>query len=146
MMTNYNQYVSSGNMTGSSATAYLSLVPFMTGSGNVAVLASLADNTGTVLAAKQGPGSSDQASCLSCHRAHASGWRDALRWNPQGEFITYVTSTGVATWPGTDTTPTNPSYADGMLSTQVQAAYYDRPVTVFGANQRSLCNKCHGQD
>jgi hypothetical protein len=146
MMTNYNQYVSSGNMTGNSATAYLSLVPFMTGSNNVTVLAPLADNTGTVPAAKQGPASSDQASCLSCHRAHASGWRDALRWNPQGEFITYVTSTGVATWPGTDTTPSHPNYADGMLSTQAQAAYYDRPVTVFGANQRSLCNKCHGQD
>ena len=55
-------------------------------------------------------------------------------------------STGVATWPGTDTTPSHPNYADGMLSTQAQAAYYDRPVTVFGANQRSLCNKCHGQD
>ncbi len=146
MMTNYNQYVSSGNMTGSSATAYLSLVPFMTGSSSVTVLAPLADNTGTVVAAKGGPGSSDQASCLSCHRAHASGWRDALRWNPQGEFITYVTSTGVATWPGTDTTPGNSKYADGMLSAQVQAAYYDRPVTVFGANQRSLCNKCHGHD
>ena len=33
-----------------------------------------------------------------------------------------------------------------MGSAQVQAAYYDRPVTVFGANQRSLCNKCHAQD
>ncbi len=145
-MTNYSQYVSSGNMTGSSTTAYLSLVPFMTGSNDVTVLATLADNTGTVAAAKQGPGMSDQASCLSCHSAHASGWRDALRWNSQGEFITYVTSSGAATWPGTDTTPSNPNYADGMASAQVQAAYYDRPVTVFGANQRSLCNKCHAQD
>jgi hypothetical protein len=149
--TNYNQYVSSGNMTGSSLTAYLSLVPFMTaGVGGttalVTTLAPLADNTGTLTAAKAGPGSSDQASCLSCHRAHASGWRDALRWNPEGEFISYVTSTGTATWPGTDTTPSNLSYADGMASAQVQAAYYDRPVTVFGAFQRSLCNKCHAQD
>ncbi len=144
--TNYNKYVSSGNMTGSIATAYLSLVPFMTGSNSVATLAGLADNTGTYVAAKGGAGSSDQASCLSCHRAHASGWRDALRWNPEGEFITYVTSAGVATWPGTDTTPSNLSFADGMLSTQVQAAYYDRPVTTFGAFQRALCNKCHAQD
>lgn len=146
MMTNYNQYVSSGNMTGSSATAYLSLTPFMTGSNDVKVLALLADNTGTVAAAKQGPGAPDQASCLSCHRAHASGWRDGLRWNNQGEFITYVTSTGTATWPGTDTTPNSPVYADGMLASQVQSAYYDRPVTIFGANQRVLCNKCHSQD
>jgi hypothetical protein len=145
-MNNYNQYVSSGNMTGSAATAYLSLVPFMTGTNDVALLAQRADNTGTVAAAKQGPASLDQASCLSCHRAHASGWRDALRWNPQGEFITYVTSSGAPTWPGTDTAASNPTYADGMLSAQVQAAYYDRPVTIFGANQRALCNKCHGQD
>jgi len=144
--TNYNQYISSGNMTGSSAAAYISLVPFMTGSNDVKVLAFLADNSGTVSAAKQGPGSSAQVSCLSCHRAHASGFRNALRWNMQGEFITHATSAGVATWPGTDTTPANPSYADGMLAAQVQAAYYDRPVTVFHAFQRSLCNKCHAQD
>jgi len=147
---NYNQYVSSGNMTGSSASAYLSLTPFMTaGVGGttalVTTLAPLASNTPTSTSTA-GPGSSDQASCLSCHRAHASGWRDALRWNPEGEFITYVTSAGVATWPGSDTTASNLSYADGMASTQVQAAYYDRPVTVFGAFQRSLCNKCHAQD
>ena len=142
---NYNKYVSSGNMTGTSATAYLSLAPFMTGSNTFATLARLANNTATS-ASTAGPGSSDQASCLSCHRAHASGWRDALRWNPEGEFITYVTSGGVATWPGTDTTSGSPGYADGMLAAQVQAAYYDRPVTVFGAFQRSLCNKCHAQD
>ncbi len=142
---NYNKYVSSGNMTGTSATAYLSLAPFMTGSNTFATLAPLASNTPTS-ASTAGPGSSDQASCLSCHRAHASGWRDALRWNPEGEFITYVTSGGVATWPGTDTTSGSPGYADGMLAAQVQAAYYDRPVTVFGAFQRSLCNKCHAQD
>jgi len=155
--TNYNAYVGSGNMTGSSLTAYQSLVPFMigssTGAAAWATLAGAADNTGTITAAQAGPGSSDQASCLSCHRAHASGWRDALRWNMQGEFITYVNSTGGPTWPGTDTTSSNPSYADGMLSTQVSAAYYDRTVvttpsgpTQFAAFQRSLCNKCHAQD
>ena len=146
MQTNYNQYISSGNMTGSSAAAYLSLVPFMTGSNDVKVLALLADNTGTVTAAKGGPGSSAQVSCLSCHRAHASGFRSALRWNMEGEFITHVTSARTPTWPGTDTTPANPGYADGMLAAQVEAAYYDRPVRVFGAFQRSLCNKCHAQD
>ena len=145
-MTNYNQYVSSGNMTGSTATAYLSLVPFMTGTNSFATLAGLADNTGAVAPAKAGPGWGDQASCLSCHRAHASGWRYGLRWNMQGEFITYATSSGAATWPGTDTTPSCPVYADGMSSAQVQAAYYDRPVAVFGGYQRSLCNKCHAQD
>jgi cytochrome c553 len=142
----YNQYISSGNMRGSSATAYLSLVPFMTGSNDVKILAFLADNSGAVAAAREGPGSSAQVSCLSCHRAHASGFRDALRWNVQGEFITHATSTGAATWPGTDTTPGNPTYADGMVAAQIKAAYYDRPVTVFRAFQRSLCNKCHAAD
>ena len=126
-------------MTGKqAATAHPSLVPFMTGSNDVKVSAFLADNSGPVGAAKQGPGSSAQVSCLSCHRAHASGFRNALRWNMQGEFITHATSAGVATWPGTDTTPSDPNYADGMLAAQVQAAYYDRPVKVFRAFQRSL--------
>ncbi|HUJ90580.1 MAG TPA: hypothetical protein VLX12_10320 [Syntrophorhabdales bacterium] len=140
---NYNAYVSSGNMTGSPGTSYLSLVPFVTASSKVADLAVLADSTGTVTA---GPGQSDQASCLSCHRAHASGWPHALRWNAGSEFITYVTSNGATTWPGTDTTPSNLGFADGMTSTQVQAAYYGRPATVFGPFQRGLCNKCHAQD
>jgi hypothetical protein len=142
----YNEYVRSGDLTGNSGGAYLSLVPFMTGSDDVKVLAALADNTGTVAAAKQGPRSSDQASCLSCHRAHASGWRSALRWNPVGELITHVTSTGLVTWPGTDITPSCLEYGDGMSFAQVQAAYYDRPATVFGSFQRSLCNKCHAKD
>ena len=29
---------------------------------------------------------------------------------------------------------------------QMKAAYYDRPVTVFAAHQRMLCNKCHAKD
>ena len=146
MVTNYNQYIRPGNMTGTSATAYLSLVPFVTGTNDVKVLALLADNAGTVAAAKEGPGSSAQASCLSCHRAHASGWRGGLRWNMQAEFITHATLAGAPAWPGTDTTASDPSYGDGMASAQVRAAYYDRPATTFGAFQRSLCNKCHAQD
>jgi len=152
---NYNLYVGSGNMTNSMATSYLSLTPFMSGTNVLTTLAPLADNTGTT-AAQAGPGSSDQVSCLTCHRAHASGWTHGLRWNIEGEFITYVTGTGGPTWPGTDTTPTQQGYADGMLSTQVSAAYYDRTVaatqtaatagTTFAPFQRSLCNKCHAQD
>ena len=28
-----------------------------------------------------GPDGDENVMCLSCHRAHASGWDDALRWN-----------------------------------------------------------------
>ena len=37
----------------------------------LAALALLADSEGTV---GGGPTSTDQVMCLSCHRAHASGW------------------------------------------------------------------------
>jgi cytochrome c551/c552 len=155
--TNYNLYVGSGNLTNGLTTSYLSLTPFMSGTNSFTTLAPLADNTGAA-AAQYGPGSSDQVSCLTCHRAHASGWTHGLRWNIEGEFITYVTSTGGPTWPGTDTTPNQQGYADGMLAAQVQAAMYGRTVVAAGAQtaanaattfapfQRSLCNKCHAQD
>ena len=41
---NYNAYVKTGDMTGSSTTSYLSLVPFATNSGDFATLAALANN------------------------------------------------------------------------------------------------------
>jgi hypothetical protein len=140
----YNSYVNSGNHSGAAATSYLSLVPFATDSATRAGLASGATNTSPTGA---GPNAADQVMCLSCHRAHASGFGSALRWEYDGEFITYVTSgTNNATWPGTDTTPQAPQFARGKTAAETQAAYYDRPVSQFGAYQRSLCNKCHAQD
>ena len=70
-----------------------------------------------------GPVAADQVSCLSCHRAHASGWEYALRWNMEGEFMTYNNQ-----FPGTDTTPTVPQFSRGRLGAETQAAYYDRPI------------------
>ncbi len=144
--TRYSQYVSSGIMTGTFAAGqgpFLSLVPFAENTGDYTVLKSHAKNNGTALA---GPGTSDQVMCLSCHRAHASGFPEMLRWQMEGEFISYVDNTGAAAWPGTDTTPGSPQFARGRLAAENQAAYYDRPVSVFGAYQRVLCNKCHAQD
>jgi len=136
--TNYDQYVKSGDMTGTNASAFLSLVPFVEGTGDYATLASHAKNDDTYLA---GPSVTDKVSCISCHRAHASGWPHALRWNMEGEFIVYN-----SLWPGTDTTPTVPQFARGRMSAETQAAYYDRPATKFASYQRVLCNKCHAQD
>ncbi len=134
----YGQYVKSGDMTGAAASSFTSLVPFATASSDYTVLAGLAVNNDSQLG---GPATSDQVTCLSCHRAHASGWEYGLRGNIEGEFITYNNL-----FPGTDTTPTVPQFARGRTSAETQAAYYDRPITKFATYQRVLCNKCHAQD
>ncbi|HPK71424.1 MAG TPA: hypothetical protein PLN93_05760 [Vicinamibacterales bacterium] len=134
----YNSYVKSGDLTGSSATAYTSLVPFAENTGDIATLAAHAKIDNSQLG---GPGASDKVMCLSCHRAHASGFEYALRWNMEGEFMIWN-----SLYPGTDTTPSVPQFARGRLGAETQAAYYDRPVTAFAAYQRVLCNKCHAKD
>ena len=141
----YNKYVNSGNTTGgSSATSFLSLVPFIENTSDYTVLKSHAKNNNSYL---NGPASSDRVSCLTCHRAHATGWDEMLRWNMGNEFMTYVADGGsTPAWPGTDTMPLKPQIAQGRLSAETAAAYYDRNVSVFGAYQRVLCNKCHAQD
>ena len=127
-----------GDLTGSAATSFSSLVPFAENTGDIATLTAHAKNDDTYL---NGPGTSDKVVCLSCHRAHASGFPEALRWNMEGEFMVYNSQ-----YPGTDTTPTVPQFARGRLGAETQAAYYDRPVTKFASYQRVLCNKCHAQD
>jgi hypothetical protein len=134
----YNRYVKSGDMTGVASTSFNSLVPFAENTGDIATLQAHAKNNDSYLA---GPSSSDKVICLSCHRAHASGWPEALRWNNEGEFMIYN-----SLYPGTDSTPTVPQFARGRLAAETQAAYYDRPVTKFAAYQRVLCNKCHAKD
>lgn len=134
----YNAYVKTGDLTGNAATSFTSLVPFAENTGNIATLASHAKNDNSYL---NGPANADQVMCLSCHRAHASGWPEALRWNLEGEFMVYN-----SLYPGTDTTPTVPQFARGRLAAETQAAYYDRPVTQFASYQRVLCNKCHAKD
>jgi predicted CXXCH cytochrome family protein len=134
----YNQYRKSGDLTGDGATSYTTLVPFTEATASFTVLRTHARSDGTFL---NGPASSDRVTCLSCHRAHASGFPQMLRWQMEGEFIVYDSN-----YPGTDTTPTVPQFARGRTGLETQAAYYDRPVTQFASYQRVLCNKCHGQD
>jgi hypothetical protein len=111
-------------------------VPFAENTGDIPTLQAHATNTNSY---RNGPGSSDKVMCLSCHRAHASGWPEALRWNMEGEFMIYQ-----GLYPGTDNAAS--SYARGRLAVETQAAYYDRPVTAFATYQRVLCNKCHAKD
>jgi hypothetical protein len=135
---NYNAYIKSGDLTGTSANSFTSLVPFMENTGDIPTLQSHAKNDNTY---PNGPGTSDKVACLSCHRAHASGWPEALRFNMEGEFMVYNIQ-----FPGTDTTPTVPQFSRGRLGVETQAAYYDRPVAQFASYQRVLCNKCHAKD
>ncbi len=142
LATNYNSYTSSGIMTGTSTTAYLSLVPVAENTGDYTVLKVSANNNGSDL---NGPGTSDKVMCFSCHRAHATGFPDMLRWNYEGEFITVADSLGNPIWPGTDNgAPVQ--FARGKTELETRTAYYLRPATVFGAYQRQLCNKCHAKD
>jgi len=134
----YANYVKTGDMSGSSATSFNSLVPFAENTSSYSVLKNHAKNNDTFL---NGPSSDDRVTCISCHRAHASGWEYALRWNMEGEFITHS-----GQFPGTDTTPSYPQFARGRLAAETQKAYYDRPVAKFATYQRVLCNKCHAQD
>lgn len=135
---NYNAYVKSGDLTGSASTSFTSLVPFAENTGDIPTLQAHAQNNDSYL---NGPGTSDKVMCLSCHRAHATGFTESLRFNVEGEFMIYN-----GLYPGTDTTPTAPQFARGRLGAETQAAYYDRPVTKFASYQRVLCNKCHAKD
>lgn len=130
--TAYNAYVRSGDLTGAAATSYSSLVPFAEATGTFATLASHANNNGSYLT---GPSTSDQVTCFSCHRAHASGFDFMLRFNMGNEFMvnngSYVGSVAVA---------------QGRTDAEMTAAYYDRPASQFASYQRVLCNKCHAKD
>ena len=136
--TNYKKYLRTGDLTGDGINGFTSLVPFAENTGDYAILASHARSDNSFLT---GPGDTDQVMCLSCHRAHASGWTEAMRWNMDSTFMVYN-----SLYPGTDTTPTVPEFARGRLAVETQAAYYDRPVTTFASFQRVYCNKCHVKD
>jgi hypothetical protein len=143
----YNAYKSSGDLSGTQATSYLTLVPYEEGTNSIATLASHADNTGTQTA---GPSTgTENVMCLSCHRAHASGFGSMTRWSATGdEFITIA-----GAWPGVDRTDAAKGpgiqYSEGWTQAQYSAAMYNNPATNFGGAtgyNRSLCNKCHAKD
>lgn len=131
IVTNYNSYIASGNLTGDGSAAYTSLVPYEEGSADRDVLKVHAVNDGSV---KTGPDANANVMCLSCHRAHASGFNSMLRYAPDS-FMTVDNGSGVSVY-------SVAADANNMLT----AAYYDRPATNFIAYQRALCNKCHAKD
>jgi hypothetical protein len=134
----YNYYVKSGNITGAAGNSYSSLVPYEMGTNDYAVLKEAANSDGSNL---KGPtGGSPNVMCLSCHRAHASGWDSMTRWNMQATFLVYDER-----YPGLDN-GASASYAQGRTEAEVRKTFYDRPASRYASHQRSLCNKCHGQD
>lgn len=133
----YNNYVKSGDLTGIRATAYTSLVPFQSGE------ATDPQQLSAELTSTAGPNPEDRITCLTCHRAHASGWDSIGRWNMKGDFLTVA-----GMYPGIDTNGTG-NYGEnstGKLRTEYQAAMYGRDASRFAIFQRQLCDKCHAKD
>lgn len=118
----YNRYVSTANPTGgNTASSYMGLVPFEA----VAIDLATADPANHTA----GPAATDRVFCLSCHRAHASPFADAGRWDFSATSIL---------------ADSHPRSGDGGATAQdVTNAYYGFTIA---AGQRSLCNKCHAKD
>lgn len=120
MVDNYNAYVKTGDLSGTRATAYLALVAFERGVTD----RSLLNPTST-----QGPDYGSNIMCLTCHRAHASAFKYAGRW----DFTVQTIADG------------HPQAADnGVTGNDIYYAYYGRDIAAeYGAFQRSFCEKCH---
>lgn len=148
--TNYNNYVKTGDMSGTPGGSYLSLIPFEEGVANhtTASYATLRGHAATNNSYLSGPNTgTENAMCLSCHRAHASAFDSMLRFDAdQVEFTTLADSAGNAIYGGTDSANSTSTVARGMSQAFWKRAFYDRPATVFAPYQRALCNKCHAKD
>lgn len=117
----YNAYVDTDHPSdGTIATAYRGLTPFEAVNVNLAT-ANPANYT-------QGADGVDKVMCLTCHRAHASAFPDAGRWDFHTAWII----------------DSHPKTGDaGASAEDVTNKYYQY---TFTNNQRSLCNKCHTKD
>jgi hypothetical protein len=82
--------------------------------------------------------------CLTCHRAHASAFENALRWDPGTEFIAESWFNDPAT--GVDLTVAAPYYKQGVAIDVADPGTGNPFTDGYGEYQRSLCNKCHVQD
>ena len=121
---NYNSYVKTGDLSGTQAGAYLALVPFEVGISDVVFLDPSSSSGPS-------PGNAN-VMCLTCHRAHASAFKNIGRWDFETTFIA----------------DSHPQLGDGGASgNDVVNSYYGRYMTAeFGQSQRQLCNKCHLKD
>jgi hypothetical protein len=117
---------------------YSTLTPFEVGTSDLTVLKARCALTGAVDRSAQ---AGNNVMCLSCHRAHASGFESMLRFWYLNEFMTVGDAAGVAAYDGT-----NGAISGGFSAAQQQRAYYERPASYFGPAARVQCNKCHAKD
>ena len=143
IIANYNTYVKSGDLTGTNN--YLSLVPFEEGVADqgTASYAQLKTDSNTSGVNSHPADASSGVMCLSCHRAHASGFASMIRFGHENEFMTIADSTGAPIYPDVSV---NSAVSQGLNAGEQQSAYYGRPATRWAAYQRLLCNKCHAKD
>ncbi len=135
----YNSYLSSGKTNGSKDKAYNSLVPYEIGTDDYSVLKATANSIGSD---RSGPKSGANVMCLTCHRAHASGWDHMVRWN---ERTNTIVSEGA--FVSSDSKSIALSIAaQGRLSIETAKGLYERKSDSFGVHQGSLCSKCHQKD
>ena len=141
IVSNYDAYVKTGNVSNVDATrAYWSLVPFEEGANSTYVSLLLhARSDDTFL---NGPDTNSTVSCMTCHRAHASGFDSMTRFRVGNDFIT-VGNGSTVVWPDP---ASNPAQAQGRSAAETQRSYYDRPATLYAPYQAQLCNKCHVKD
>lgn len=126
---NYNKYVATGNFTGDQTTAYNDMVPFETGATDQADLITATVNT------TAGPVAGAQVMCLSCHRAHASAFNNAGRWDFTASLLAESSNLASTSTFATVAPSGVAYYADGVAKDMS-----------LDTTQRSLCNKCHAQD
>jgi hypothetical protein len=136
----YNAYVKTGDLGGRENTSYTSLVPFEEGTADYGQLKAHAVADGS---RGSGPDQHSTVGCLTCHRAHASGFTGMTRSNLASEIITVADAAGLAAYDGSTT---DGRINMGMGVVEQTTAYYGRPATRFAPMQRSLCNKCHRMD
>jgi len=122
----YNEYVVKSTIPtgGDINNAYLEMVPFQTGAKDTSSL----DTESTM-----GPTGGAEVACISCHRAHATAFPDAGRWDFNTEML----------W------ESHPATGDtGVTGNDVLNSYYGKTFPDLGPedSQRSLCNKCHAKD
>jgi hypothetical protein len=118
--------------------SYTFMVPFEAGTSDYGLLKQMAKSGG---AATAGPGLQANVMCLSCHRAHASGWDHGGRWNLKAEFLVYN-----GQFLGIDDSTVPPRISQGRTRAEIRTMFYERPATAYASYQRSLCNKCHAKD
>ncbi len=141
IVANYNSYVSSGVMTNTNVNAaYQTLTPFEVGTADFTILTTRSNLAG---AQDRSAATTNNAMCLSCHRAHASGFESMLRFFYLNEFMTIGDNAGV---PAYDPSLTENKINLGFTDAMQQRAYYERPASYFGPYARLQCNKCHAKD